>query len=102
MLTESINEWQLFQLLMLCPDDYIFGRLHRAILYRYHLDSLRPHLLQSLKGTQSMDLRPYVMVFINPLGSPFWRKLCMDCPLQVEVPELSCLGNYPSIIGLRP
>ncbi len=28
MLTESMNEWQLFQLSMLCPDDYIFGRVY--------------------------------------------------------------------------
>ena len=29
MLNESMNERQLFQLSMLCPDDYIFGRVQR-------------------------------------------------------------------------
>ncbi len=31
MMTESMNEWQIIQLSMLCPDDYIFGGVHPYI-----------------------------------------------------------------------
>ena len=53
MLTEIMNEWQLFQLSMLCPDDYILGecsKYHDTVDTKKNLYNFAQARIQNSQG----------------------------------------------------